>query len=84
MSAAAKRQSAKCVSTISKPCATHSMQPASSPTLMPARGARAKPNMISGSSRGATKRASETLVAALSTRSVVVSQTGPQIGAKTP
>ena len=38
--------------------------------------------MISGSSRGATKRASETLVSALSTRSTVVFQTGPQIGAK--
>jgi hypothetical protein len=40
--------------------------------------------MISGSSRGATKGASETLVSALSTRSTVVFQTGPQIGAKTP
>jgi len=84
VSAAAKRQSTKWVSTISKPCATQSMHAASSARVMPARGPRAKPNITSGSSRGATKRASETLAAALSTRSVVVSQTGPQIGAKTP
>ena len=51
---------------------------------MPARGARAKPNMISGSSRGCENGASETLASPPSTCSSVESQTGPQIGACTP
>ena len=50
----------------------------------PAAGARAKPNMISGSRRGSTKGASDTLASALSTCSSVVSHTGPQIGPNTP
>ena len=60
------------------------MQPASSASLMPARGARARPNMTSGSRRGCEKGASETVASPPSTFSTVVFQTGPQIGAKTP
>ena len=58
---------------------------ASSAALMPARGASAKPNMISGSRRGCTRPAQRDASCSVPSSCVrVVSHTGPQIGACTP
>ncbi len=79
-----KRQSAKWVCTISKPCATQATQPRNSASDMPAVGARAKPNTTSGSSRGWLRPASDSVASAPSSSAALVSHTGPQIGAYTP
>ena len=51
---------------------------------MPARGVLAKPNTISGSSRGCDSPASASVALLPSSSAVLLSHTGPQIGWCTP